>query len=82
MELHLKPELSSKIEQWSAQTGRPSIDLIEDAVAGYFNELGELRAQLDSRYDDIASGKAQLVNGDEAYRTLKDTANARRKSIA
>lgn len=82
MELRLEPELSAKVEQWSAQTGRPVSDLVEDAVAAYLTELGELREKLDSRYDDIVSGKVQLAQGDEAYRMLKDRANARRKSIA
>jgi hypothetical protein len=82
MELHLKPALAAKVEQWSVQTGRPAGDLLEDAIAGYLSELGQLREMLDSRYDDIASGKARLVDGAEAYRTLKERANARRKSIA
>jgi predicted DNA-binding protein len=82
MELRLEPELSAKVEQWSAQTGRSVSDLVEDAVATYLTELGELREKLDSRYDDIVSGKVQLVHGDEAYRMLKDRASARRKSIA
>ena len=46
MDLRLKPGLAAKIDQWSAQTGRPACDLVEDAVAAYFNELGELRARV------------------------------------
>jgi len=82
MDLRLEPGLAAKVEQWSAQTGRPAGDLIEDAMAGYFNELGELRTMLDSRYDEIVSGKVQLVDGAEAYRLLKERAVTRRKSIA
>jgi hypothetical protein len=37
---------------------------------------------LDSRYDDLASGRVQLVDGAEAYRVLKERSSARRKSIA
>jgi hypothetical protein len=55
---------------------------VEDAIAGYFNEVGELRSTLDRRYDEIVSGKVQLIDGAEAYQLLKERASARRKSIA
>jgi len=82
MELRLEPVLAAKVEQWAAETGRPAGELVEDAIAGYFTEAGELRTLLDGRYDEIASGKVQLVDGAEAYRLLKERASARRKSIA
>jgi predicted DNA-binding protein len=82
MELRLEPVLAAKVEQWSAETGRPAGDLVEDAIAGYFSELEELRTTLDRRYDEIASGKVQLVDGAEASRLLRERAAARQKSIA
>ena len=77
MELRLEPELAAKVAQWSAETGRPAGDLIEDAVAAYFSETGEIRATLDRRYDEMASGKVQPVEGTEAFRLLKERAAAR-----
>jgi hypothetical protein len=82
MELRLESTLAAKIQQWSAETGRPAGELIEDAIAGYFSELGELRSMLDRRYDEIVSGKVQLVDGVEACRLLKERAAARQRSIA
>jgi hypothetical protein len=82
MELTLEPVLAAKVEQWSTDTGRPVGELVEDAIAGYFNEIEGLRNMLDSRYDDIASGKVQLVDGAEACRLLKERAAARQRSIA
>ena len=80
--MRLEPVLAAKVEQWSAETGRPAGDLVEDAIAGYFSELEELRTTLDRRYDEIASGKVQLVDGAEACRLLRERAAARQKSIA
>ena len=80
--MRLEPVLAAKVEQWSAETGRPAGDLVEDAIAGYFSELEELRTTLDRRYDEIASGKVQLVDGAEASRLLRERAAARQKSIA
>ncbi len=82
MELTLEPVLAAKVEQWSAETGRPAGELVEDAIAGYFSELGELRSMLDSRYDEIASGKVQPLDGVEACRLIRERADARRKQIA
>ena len=82
MELRLEPELAAKVEQWSAETGRPAGELVEDAITGYFSEIEELRETLDRRYDEIVSGKVQPVDGPEAVRLIKERAAARRKSIA
>jgi hypothetical protein len=79
MELHLEPELAAKVEQWSAETGRPAGELVEDAIAGYFSETGELRAMLDRRYDEIVSGKVEPLDSGEAVRLIKERAAGRAK---
>ena len=82
MVLSLEPALAAKVEQWSAETGRPAADLVEDAIAGYFNEIEELRSKLDSRYDEIVNGKVQPLDGIEVCRLIRERAEARRKQIA
>ena len=82
MEIRLEPELAAKIEKLSAQTGRPAGELVEDALAGYFAELEQLRSMLDNRYDDIVNGRVEPLDGPEAVRLIKERAAARRKSIA
>jgi hypothetical protein len=58
MDLHLKnPDLQAKVERWAAETGRSADELAEDAIAGYLEGLAEVRATLDSRYDDLESGR-------------------------
>ena len=73
------PELQAKIEQWIAQTGRSADELLEDAMAGYFEELAQVHETLDSRYDDITSGKVKLIPGEEV-RAYFDTKFASRRS--
>ena len=81
MEVHFNnPELQAKVKQWMSETGRPAEELLEDAMAGYFEELSKVRQKLDSRYDDIKSGKVKLVPGDEAFARLKAKSEARRKN--
>jgi hypothetical protein len=42
-------------------------------MAGYFDELAQVRKSFDSRYDDIKSGKVKLIPGDEAYARLMES---------
>lgn len=82
MEIRLEPELAAKVEEWSARTGYPAGKLVEDALASYLAELGEVRTMLERRYSEIENGTAQPLSGEEAYRRLKQSAAQRRKSIA
>ena len=82
MEVRLEPALAAKVEQWSAETGRPANELLEDAINGYFSEIEQLKEALDRRYDEIASGKVKGLDGPEAVRLIKERAAARRKQIA
>jgi len=45
--LHFKnPELQANVDQWADTTGRPAEELVEDAKAGYFDELAQVRHAL------------------------------------
>jgi hypothetical protein len=79
MEVHFtNRELQAKVEQWVQDTGRPAEELLEDAVAGYFNELGQVRDTLDQRYNDIKSGKVKLIPGDVVEAELRRRIEERR----
>ena len=78
MQVQLKPELQAKLDQWTAETGRPAEELVEEAMAGYFDELAQVRATLDSRYDDLKSGRVQPIDGAEALASLREKSKARR----
>ncbi len=45
-------------------------ELIEAALAGYVDEMLELRQTLDRRYDEVKSGRVKLVPGNEAIARL------------
>ena len=74
MEVHLRPETESRPQELATKSGRAPNDLIEDAMAAYLHELAQVRDTLDSRYDDLKSGRVKPVDGEEAF------ANLRRKS--
>ncbi len=74
------PDIEAKIDQWVAETGRRPDELIEDAVVGYFEELAEARRTLNSRYDDLKSGRIKQVTGDEVIAHFREKNAARRSS--
>jgi hypothetical protein len=71
-------EIQAKIDRWVTETGRGPDELIEDAVAGYFEELAQTREMLDSRYDDLKNGRVKPVSGDEVITHFREKSAARR----
>jgi predicted transcriptional regulator len=80
MEVHFRPETESRLQELASKSGRPPGDLIEDAMAGYLQELAQVRDLLDGRYDDLKAGRAQPVGGDEAFARLRRKSEERRAS--
>ncbi|HLY66735.1 MAG TPA: hypothetical protein VKU60_14465 [Chloroflexota bacterium] len=78
MDVQLKPDLQAKLDEWTAQTGRQADELVEEAMAGYFDELSDLRAMLGSRYDDLKSGRVQAIDAAQAVTRLREKSQARR----
>jgi hypothetical protein len=61
------------------ESGRPSDELLEDAVIGYFDALAQTREMLDRRFDDLESGRVKPIDGEEAYRRLMEKTEAQRR---
>ncbi len=72
------PDIQAKIDRWVAETGRGPDELVEDAMAGYFEELAQTREMLNNRYDDLKSGRVKPIPGDEVVARLREKSAARR----
>jgi predicted DNA-binding protein len=75
MEVRLKPETISRLNELASQSGRPADDLVEDAMAAYLAELSDLRNTLDSRYDDLRSGRTKPIDGEAFFEDLHHREN-------
>lgn len=82
MEVHFNPDVQAKLDQMARESGRPSHELVEDAVIGYVDELTRTREMLDRRFDDLEGGRVQPIDGEEAYRRLIEKTEARRNRSA
>lgn len=71
MEVHLKPETASRLAELASKSGRATDDLVEDAMAGYLQELTEAREMLDSRYAEIKSGRVATIDGEAFFANLR-----------
>ena len=71
MEVQFTHETEKKLKDLAAQSGRGTDDLVEDATSAYIDELLQTRQMLDSRYDDIKSGRVKLIPGEEAFAQLR-----------
>jgi predicted DNA-binding protein len=80
MEIRLKPETESRLNELASKSGRRTDDLVEDAMAAYLIEVAELRNLLDSRYDDIKSGRVKPVDGEAFFEDLRQRELSKRPS--
>ena len=71
MEVHIAPELQAKIDQLIIETGSTPEQLIEDALTGYVAEIAETREMLNSRYDDLKSGRVKPIDGEAFFESLR-----------
>jgi len=71
MEVRLKPETESRLNELASKSGRPADELVEDAMAAYLSEVAELRGALDARYEDTKSGRAKLIDGERFFEDLR-----------
>ena len=77
MEVYFTPDVQAKLDRLAMDTGRPAGELLQDAFVGYFDEIAERRQTLDSRYDDLKSGRVKPIGGDEMRARLRARSAAR-----
>jgi hypothetical protein len=79
MEVHFEPDVQAKLDRLVSETGCSPAKLLEDAMAGYEIELAQTREMLDSRYDDLKSGRVKPIPGDEVARYFREKSAAARR---
>ena len=82
MEVHLTAETEKKLKDLSALSGRATDERVEDAMAGYFAEVLQIREALNGRYDDLKSDKVKPISGDEVEAHFREKSAAPRSHRA
>ncbi len=81
MEVRVTPETEKKLAEFATLSGLPTDEVVEAALTGYFDELAATRDMLDSRYDDIKSGKVNLIPGEEVEAYFREKSAALRAQL-
>jgi hypothetical protein len=71
MEVHFTLDAQAKLDRLAIDSGRPPDELLQDAFLGYFDDLTETRRMLDSRYNDLKSGRVKPMGGEEMKARLR-----------
>jgi hypothetical protein len=65
---------SAKLRPVQAAAG----EFVREVMTGYLDDLAEVREMLDTRYDDVKSGRIQPIDGEEAFARLRRKSEERR----
>ena len=76
--MYVTPETAKKLKDLATASGRAPEDIVEDALAGYLEEVAPVRKTVDCRYDDLESGRVKPIDGEEAFRKLREKSERRR----
>jgi len=71
MEVQFTPDVQAKLDKLAIDTGRAPGEVVEDVIAGYFDELAQTREMLNSRYDDLKNGNVKPIDGAEFFEGLR-----------
>lgn len=80
MEVRFTPETEKKLNDLATQSGRGIDEVLQDALAGYFDEAAQMAETLNSRYDDLKSGRVKPIPGDEVEAYFREKSAAARRS--
>jgi predicted DNA-binding protein len=76
MEVQFPPDVEKQLNDLASQSGRGAEEVLLDALAGYFEEVEQTREMLDSRYDDLKSGRVKGIPGDEVEAYFREKSAA------
>ena len=79
MKINFTPDVEKKLNDLAARSGRGPDQLLQDALAGYLDELTQTQDTLNRRYDNLKSGRVKAIDGEEAFARLKAKTEAQRR---
>jgi hypothetical protein len=78
MKVQVSAETAKKLNDLTASSGRALNHIVEDALAGYLDDVAVVRTTLDSRYDDLDTCRVKPIDGEEFFRQLRARSQRRR----
>jgi predicted transcriptional regulator len=69
MEVHLSPDTEKKLLDLATASGRGTDDLIEDALAGYYEGMLQTRQHIEEGY--LQAERGELIDSEQASREIQ-----------
>lgn len=82
MEVEFTPDFQRKLTELATESGRGPAELVQDALAGYFDEVARTRQLFNSRYDDLKSGNVRAIPGDDVEAYFREKSAAARRALS
>jgi hypothetical protein len=82
MEVDLSPEAEETLKRRAAQRGLSAHDLAVSLLQEHIEELNRTETMLDGRYDELKSGRVQLVPGEEVTKYFRKKSDSARLPLA
>ena len=80
MEVPFSSDEQARIDQIASSAGRAAGELVREVMTGYLDDVAEIREMLETRYDDIKSGRVKPMSGEEAFALLRRKSKERRSA--
>ena len=80
MEVQFSPEVERQLNDLATESGVGTNELLQDALAGYLEEVGETRRLLDRRYDELRTGAVKAIPGAEVEAYFREKSSAARSA--
>lgn len=77
MEFRVTAETTRTLKDLAETSGRAPEDIVEDALAGSLEEVASVRTTLDSRNDDLKSGRVKPIDREKACTTIREKSGRR-----
>ena len=71
MEVPFSVDEQTRINRLATRAGRDSAQLIREVMSSYLHEIDAVREMLNTRYDEILSGRVKPIDGEEAFARLQ-----------
>ncbi len=71
MEVQFTPDQERQLSELAGNAGMPIPDLVRDVVADYLQDVAVLRQTLESRLEDVESGRVAPIDGEAFFEGLR-----------
>jgi predicted DNA-binding protein len=71
MDLQLPPKDYARLTELAEKTGREESEIVKEVIGSYLDGVDEVRELLNSRLEDIESGRVKPLTSEQLWKNLE-----------